>query len=179
MAEFFTPTWENIEDQILRIARRMAQDQFLPNAIVAILTGGVIPAKLFSDILNMKNIKYIDIKFYRDVGQTGSRPVIKAVYANDLENKRVLIVDDVSDTGETLEAVTNVISMFSPAVIRTATIYVKPWSRKIPDYYGEEVGKWIIFPWDKWEVVRTDPNAPVSKKEVYFELHEIFSRMSN
>ncbi|AWR98813.1 phosphoribosyltransferase [Metallosphaera hakonensis] len=176
MVEFFNPTWEDIEEQIFKIAKRMADDSFYPDAIVAILTGGVIPAKLFADILNMKNIKYIDIKFYRDVNQTESKPVIKAVYVNDLENKKVLVVDDVSDTGETLEAVSNVISMFSPKTIRTATLYVKPWSRKIPDYFGEEIGKWIIFPWDKWDVVRSNPEAPVSKKEKYFELHEIFSR---
>ncbi|MEM0193454.1 MAG: phosphoribosyltransferase [Metallosphaera sp.] len=177
MVEFYNPTWDDIEEQIFRIAKEMAKDNFLPDAIVAILTGGVIPAKLFADILNMKNIKYIDIKFYRDVGKTESKPVIKAVYVNDLDNKKVLVVDDVSDTGETLEAVTNVVSMFSPKVIRTATLYVKPWSRKIPDYYGDKVGKWIIFPWDKWDVVRTNPDAPVAKKEKYFELHNIFSRM--
>ncbi|ABP94812.1 MULTISPECIES: phosphoribosyltransferase [Metallosphaera] len=177
MVEFFSPTWDDIEEQIFRIARKMATESFYPDVIVAILTGGVIPAKLFADILNMKNIKYIDIKFYRDVNQTDSKPVIRAVYVNDLENKKVLVVDDVSDTGETLEAVTNVISMFSPRLIRTATLYVKPWSRKIPDYFGEQVGKWIIFPWDKWDVVRSNPEAPVAKKEKYFELHEIFSKM--
>ncbi len=177
MVEFFSPTWDDIEEQIFRIARKMATESFYPDVIVAILTGGVIPAKLFADILNMKNIKYIDIKFYRDVNQTESKPVIRAVYVNDLENKKVLVVDDVSDTGETLEAVTNVISMFSPRLIRTATLYVKPWSRKIPDYFGEQVGKWIIFPWDKWDVVRSNPEAPVAKKEKYFELHEIFSKM--
>ncbi|MCH1771635.1 MULTISPECIES: phosphoribosyltransferase [Metallosphaera] len=179
MVEFFSPTWDDIEEQIFRIARKMATESFYPDVIVAILTGGVIPAKLFADILNMKNIKYIDIKFYRDVNQTESKPVIRAVYVNDLENKKVLVVDDVSDTGETLEAVTNVISMFSPRLIRTATLYVKPWSRKIPDYFGEQVGKWIIFPWDKWDVVRSNPEAPVAKKEKYFELHEIFSKMKS
>ncbi|MEM4131169.1 MAG: phosphoribosyltransferase, partial [Metallosphaera sp.] len=60
MVEFYNPTWDDIEEQIFRIAKEMAKDNFLPDAIVAILTGGVIPAKLFADILNMKNIKYID-----------------------------------------------------------------------------------------------------------------------
>lgn len=54
MVEFFSPTWDDIEEQIFRIARKMATESFYPDVIVAILTGGVIPAKLFADILNMK-----------------------------------------------------------------------------------------------------------------------------
>ncbi|MCI2414762.1 MAG: phosphoribosyltransferase [Candidatus Aramenus sp.] len=174
MVEYYVPTWDEIEDDILNIAEKLAMDRFYPDVIVAILTGGVIPAKLFSDVLGVKNIKYIDIKFYRSVGKTESKPVIKAVYVNELDNKNVLVVDDVSDTGETLEAVSNVITMFNPAKVRTATIYVKPWSRKRPDYYSKEIDKWIIFPWDKWEVVRENREAPVKNKEKFFRIHSYF-----
>ncbi|EHP70646.1 MAG: phosphoribosyltransferase [Metallosphaera yellowstonensis] len=170
MVDFLIPSWEEIEDRVFQIVEKMTKDGFFPDAIIAVLTGGAIPAKLLSDILDTKNIKYVDIKFYKGVGTTENRPVIKAIYINDLENKNVLIVDDVSDTGETLEAVSNVVSMFSPKTIRTAALYVKPWSRKIPDYYGEQVGKWIVFPWDKWDVVRSNPEVPVSGKERYFKI---------
>lgn len=170
MVDFLVPSWEEIEERTFQIVEKMVKDGFFPEVIIAVLTGGVIPAKLLSDILDTKNIKYVDIKFYRGVGSTDNKPTIKAIYVNDLESKRVLVVDDVSDTGETLEAVNNVISMFSPSAIRTATLYVKPWSRKIPDYYGEQVGKWIIFPWDKWDVVRSNPEVPVNGKERYFRI---------
>lgn len=170
MVEYYVPSWDDIEDSIFDIAEKIVKDAFVPDAIIAILTGGVIPAKLLADLLGVKTIRYIEIKFYRAVGSTENKPIIKAVYVHDLENKNVLIVDDVADTGETLEAVTNIVAMFNPKKIKTATIYIKPWSKKIPDYYSEVVDKWIIFPWDKWEVVRENGNAPVKNKERFLRL---------
>lgn len=171
MVEYYIPTWDEIEEDVFQIAEKIANDKFVPDVIIAILTGGVIPAKLFSDIFGIKTLRYIEIKFYRGVNKTDNKPVVKAVYVNDVENKKILIVDDVADSGETLEAVTNVITMFNPSLIRTATIYVKPWSRKYPDYYSKIIDKWIIFPWDKWDVVRENKDAPVKNKERFLELH--------
>ncbi|ARM75104.1 phosphoribosyltransferase [Acidianus manzaensis] len=170
MVDYYIPSWDDIEDNIFDIAEKIIKDNFYPDVIVAILTGGVIPAKLFSDLLGIKNIRYIEIKFYRGVGRTNSKPTIKAVYVNDIENKNVLIVDDVADSGETLDAVSNIITMFNPKVIKTATIYIKPWSKRIPDYYSKSVDKWIIFPWDKWDVVRENSDAPVKNKERFLKL---------
>ncbi|BCU69525.1 phosphoribosyltransferase [Stygiolobus caldivivus] len=170
MVEYYIPKWEEIEEGILNMTERMLSEDFIPDVIVAILTGGVIPAKLMSDVLGIKNMRYIDVKFYKGVGNRESKPIVRAVYVDNIENKKVLVIDDVSDTGETLDFVGNVIAMFNPSLVRTATIFVKPWSRKYPDYYYKVVDKWIIFPWDKWEVVRENTEAPVDKKERFLEI---------
>jgi hypothetical protein len=170
MVEYYIPKWEEIEEGILTITERMLSDDFVPDVIVAILTGGVIPAKLMSDVLGIKSMRYIDVKFYKGVNSRENKPIVRAVYVDSLENKKVLVIDDVSDTGETLDFIGNVIAMFNPSLVRTATIFVKPWSRKYPDYYYKVVDKWIIFPWDKWEVVRENIEAPVDKKERFLEI---------
>ena len=172
MVEYYIPKWEEIEEGILTITERMLSDDFVPDVIVAILTGGVIPAKLMSDVLGIKSMRYIDVKLYKGVNSRENKPIVRAVYVDSLENKKVLVIDDVSDTGETLDFVGNVIAMFNPSLVRTATIFVKPWSRKYPDYYYKVVDKWIIFPWDKWEVVRENIEAPVDKKERFLEILE-------
>ncbi|BDB98856.1 MAG: phosphoribosyltransferase [Saccharolobus sp.] len=171
MVEYYVPSWEEIEDAIFYIGESLVKNNYIPDVIIAILTGGMIPAKLLSDLLDIKVIRYIDIKFYRSVGKTESKPVIRSVYTDSLEGKKVLIVDDVADTGETLEAVSNVITMFSPLKVMTATLYLKPWSKRIPDFYYKQIDKWIIFPWDKWDVVREYKDAPVDKKERFFNLY--------
>jgi hypoxanthine phosphoribosyltransferase len=168
MVEYFIPSWDDIEDSIFNVSEKIIKD-YNPDVIVAILTGGVIPAKLISDIIGIKNIKYIEIKFYKEVGKTQPKPTLKAIYVDDLENKNVLIVDDVSDTGETLSAVSRVIELFNPQNIRSATIYVKPWSKKYPDYYDKVVDKWIVFPWDKWEAVREQNEIPVKNKDRFLK----------
>jgi len=169
--EFYTPSWEDIEIEVLNLGKRILENNFRPSVIIAILTGGVIPGKLLLDILGVEKMRYVEIKFYKGIGETNRRPVIKAIYAENIENEEVLIVDAVSDTGETLEAVVNVMSMYRPRRIRTSTIFVKPWSKKIPDYYSKVVDKWIVFPWDKWELFRERQDIPLNEmlKRKYLE----------
>lgn len=71
-----------------------------------------------------------------------------------MQGLRVLLVDDVADTGKTLAAATSYISMHGPEEVKTATLYLKPWSMLQPDYYGEVTDAWIIFPWERMEAVR-------------------------
>lgn len=171
MTEYYIPSWDEIEDAVFHIGEALVKNNYIPDVIVAVLTGGIIPAKLLSDLLDIKTIRYIEIKFYRSVGMTVNKPVIRSVYTDSLEGKKVLIVDDVSDTGETLESVSNILTMFNPSKILSATLYLKTWSKRIPDFYYKQVDKWIIFPWDKWDVVREYKDVPVSKKERFFNLY--------
>ncbi|MEM2420182.1 MAG: phosphoribosyltransferase family protein, partial [Acidilobaceae archaeon] len=69
-------------------------------------------------------------------------------------NKNTLIVDDVSDTGRTLQLALDYIRHYSPKEIKTVTLYVKPWTNLIPDYYAEITDKWLVFPWGTWEYKR-------------------------
>jgi hypoxanthine phosphoribosyltransferase len=176
MDEFYIATWDEIEESIFNIAIRMIEEDFIPDAIVAILTGGLIPAKLISDLLDVKIIRYVEIKFYKGVRTTETQPLLKGIYIDSLERKKVLIVDDVADTGTTLDVVEKLVRFFNPNEVKTATLYVKPWSKKYPKYYNLIVDKWIIFPWDKWEVVRERPEAPVDKKDRFFELMKRIKR---
>ncbi|AOL17108.1 phosphoribosyltransferase [Sulfolobus sp. A20] len=177
MVDYYIPSWNEIEEGIFYIGESLVKNYYIPDVIVAVLTGGVIPAKLLSDLLDIKNIRYIEIKFYRNVGKTENKPVIKSVYTDSLEGKNVLVVDDVSDTGETLEAVSNVITMFNPTKIMTATLYLKPWSKRIPDFYYKQIDKWIVFPWDKWDVVRENRDIQIENKDRFLNLYHELARI--
>ncbi|MEM0173052.1 MAG: phosphoribosyltransferase family protein, partial [Sulfolobaceae archaeon] len=122
MVEFHIATWEEIEESIFEIASKMIEEDYLPDTIVAILTGGLIPAKLLSDLLDVKNIRYIEIKFYKGIRSTDTKPLLKGIYIDNLEKKKVLIVDDVADTGTTLEVVEQLVRFFNPSDVRTATL---------------------------------------------------------
>jgi hypoxanthine phosphoribosyltransferase len=177
--KFYVPTWDDIEISVLEVGKSILIDRFMPDVLVAIATGGLIPAKLLSDLLNINSIREVEAKFYRSVGVTDSKPVIKSAHLDGIENRNVLIVDDVSDTGETLNAVVNLVSMFSPKVVKTSTLYVKPWARTIPDYYHRKVDGWIVFPWDKWAVVRENPSLYVTNADRFKQIEEMMKGHSN
>ncbi len=151
--KFKPVSWREIEEGCLNIAEQIAERGEKVDIIVGILRGGWIPARLLSDYLGVDAMGAIEVKFYRGIGETAERPVITQPLIVDVRDKVVLIVDDVSDTGKTLNTVVGFITHYGPKRILTATIYVKPWSMYRPDFYYDETDAWIIFPWDKAETI--------------------------
>ena len=114
-------------------------------AVVAITRGGMAPAMIVARELDIRTVDTISVKSYNH--QTRSEP--KIIKAPDMEligdGSGVLIIDDLVDTGRTLE----VVKTLMPAA-HIATVYAKPQGRPMVDTYITEVSQdtWIFFPWD-------------------------------
>jgi len=68
--------------------------------------------------------------------------------------KKVLIVDEVADTGKSLRLVKSHLEEQGATEVKIMTIYYKPWSIVVPDWYAKETSRWIVFPWERKETVR-------------------------
>jgi hypoxanthine phosphoribosyltransferase len=119
---------------------------FEPDLIVGIARGGWVPARLLSDFLDNPNITSIKVEFYLDIGKTKNEPTITQDIQVSVNGKKILLVDDVADTGKSLMLVKNHLKNMGASEIRIACIYFKPWSIVKPDYYVRETEAWIIFP---------------------------------
>jgi hypoxanthine phosphoribosyltransferase len=146
-------TWKDVEEHCVKIAEEVRSSVKLVDIIVGVLRGGWIPARLLSDYLGVAEMGALEVKFYRSIGETAERPVVTQPLIVDIRDKVVLIVDDVADTGKTLNIAVNFLNHYGPKKILTATLYLKPWSMHRPDFYAEETDAWIIFPWDKAETI--------------------------
>ncbi|BCU68206.1 phosphoribosyltransferase [Sulfolobales archaeon HS-7] len=162
MVEYYVPEWEKIEEDIMNAAKKMVDDGYLPTMAIAISTGGLIPAKILADIIGIEKLKFVEVKLYRGISQKENKPTVHAIYIDNVEKEKIIVVDDVSDSGETLETTINAISMFRPTKLKSMTVYVKPWTKLMPDYYAGIIDKWIIFPWDKWEFLREKHDIPIN-----------------
>lgn len=150
-------TWQGFGDACRQIAQQIADSGWMPDLIVAIARGGMLPAGAISYALGVKANGAINVEFYTGVGKTMLEPEILEPYMDisSLEGKRVLIVDDVADSGKTLKLIMDLIakeglSMGSDTAkvdARSATIYLKPTSIIKPDYVFKQTDKWINFPW--------------------------------
>lgn len=150
-------TWQGFGDACRQIAQQIADSGWMPDLIVAIARGGMLPAGAISYALGVKANGAINVEFYTGVGKTMAEPEILEPYMDisSLEGKRVLIVDDVADSGKTLKLIMDLIakeglSMGSDSAkvdARSATIYLKPTSVIKPDYVFKQTDKWINFPW--------------------------------
>ncbi len=152
--EFEIPSWDDIERYILELSQKIASSNQEFDAIICIWRGGACPSRILSDFLNINPIYNITVEYYEDINTQKEKPVITQPITADLSNKKVLICDDVSDTGESLIAVKKYLLEAHCGSITTATVYIKPWTKFIPDYYTQATDKWIIFPWECIESIK-------------------------
>jgi hypoxanthine phosphoribosyltransferase len=143
-----TLTWARFGDASLDLARMIAEDGFRPDLILAIARGGLFVAGALGYALSVKNLYLMNVEFYNGVGSTLDMPVMlpPVPLAVDFSEKRVLIADDVADTGKTLELVRGFVADHV-AEVRSAVVYEKPGSLVKCDYVWKRTDRWINFPW--------------------------------
>jgi len=152
--EFEIPTWDEIYEMLLRLAEKIQRDNFHPDLIIGVCRGGWPPARVMSDLLGNPKLANISVEFYVDVAETKNKPVLTQSVTAPVKGKKVLILDDVADTGKTLKLVKKHLLDRGAEEVKIATIYYKPWSIVVPDYYEKETKRWIVFPWERKETVR-------------------------
>jgi len=99
-------------------------------------------------------VRVIRSIYYTAPGQTLEKPIIDLTPLGNVENLKILVVDDVADTGETLKELRQRIIEKGASKVEIATLYVKPWRKVEIDYYSRETDKWIVFPWEIKEVLQ-------------------------
>jgi hypoxanthine phosphoribosyltransferase len=165
--EFETPTWNQIHNMINNLSEKILLDKFTPDIIISITRGGWIPARVLSDLLEINNLATIRIEFYLDVGKKRKKTIITQRIQIPITGKKILLVDDIADSGESLLLAKNYIQKKQVSELRVATIYKKPQSKTQPDYYEKTTRKWIIFPWEIKETSRNISNK--NKKLIWIK----------
>jgi hypoxanthine phosphoribosyltransferase len=130
----------------------MLKDNYKPDCIIALLRGGIVPARIFSDHFNILiDFFALDVKLYTGVNERMENAKIKA-FNVDTKGKH-LIIDDIHDSGKTMEAV---LEHLKGKEVTTATIFWKESAKNKPDYYAEvaKENEWIVFPWEMAEFNR-------------------------
>ena len=152
--EFEIPTWNQVYDMLLNLAEKIRKNGFKPDIIVGVSRGGWPPARVLSDLLDNPNLANVRAEFYLGVAETKGEPTLTQPVSVAVAGKKVLIVDEVADTGKSLKLVKEHIIKEGAAEVKVATVYYKPWSIIMPDYYEKETNRWIVFPWEIKETVR-------------------------
>jgi hypoxanthine phosphoribosyltransferase len=141
-------TWERFGAASADLARRVADDGFRPDAILAIARGGLPLGGALAYALGVKRVFLMNVEFYTGVDARLPAPVIlpPELRMSDLSGARLLVTDDVADTGATLELVRDTCRR-AAGEVRTAVLYEKPGSTVRCDYVWCATDRWITFPW--------------------------------
>jgi hypoxanthine phosphoribosyltransferase len=141
-------SWERFGTATRELAASVVADGFAPDLILAIARGGLFIAGALGYTLDVKNVHLTNVEFYTGVDERLPMPVMLPPVPNtvDLSGARVLIADDVADTGETLRLVRDFCAEHV-AEARCAVIYQKPQSTVDCEYVWRRTNRWIDFPW--------------------------------
>lgn len=158
-------TWEGFGDASRELTQQIVDSGWIPDLIVAIARGGLIPAGAIAYAMDVKAIGTMNVEFYSGIGETLEEPQLlpPLMDVSAMDGKRVLVVDDVADSGKTLKMVMDLIdehglSLDGSAAVRvearSVVIYKKPMSVIEPDYVWAYTDKWINFPWSTLPVIK-------------------------
>ena len=141
-------SWQAFGQASRELAKVIAADGFEPDLILSIARGGLFLAGALGYALAVKNLHVMNVEFYDGVGTTLDMPVMlpPVPSAVDFSAKKVLIADDVADSGRTIELVHAFVKDHVDEV-RTVVIYEKPRSVIRCDYVWKRTDRWINFPW--------------------------------
>ena len=146
--DYLILSWSDVYNLTLQLSERIVNSQFVPDVIVGIARGGWIPARILSDVLYTNTLQNIRIEYYTDVGAKGKEPKITQPLTGSMKQKRMLLVDEVADTGDTLLHAINHVKELGVKEVRSAVLHYKPTSVVKPDFFMVETTSWIVYPWE-------------------------------
>lgn len=144
--EYLDLTWEMFGELCRALALRVARE-YDPEIVVGIARAGVIPAAIVASILRLD---FYSMRISRKEGdeQVRDRPAILSAAPPQAAGRRVLIVDEIATSGETMRLALAAVRDTRPAEVRTATSFVRSQGYKA-DYFALETDATVIFPWDR------------------------------
>ena len=152
-------TWDGFGRASRDLAQEIADSGFEPTIIIAVARGGMTLGGALTYALGVKLTDAINVEFYTDVNETLPDPVLLApmLDTESIAGPRILVADDVADSGRTLGLVIKLLRGFG-AEVRSAVLYAKSSTIVQPDYVWKATDDWIVFPWSD--------QPPVTKEEI-------------
>lgn len=141
-------SWTEFGEGTRVLARHIADDGYEPDLILSVARGGLLVGAALGYALDVKNTWTMNVEFYTGVDERLDVPMILPPVPDlvDLEIARMLIADDVADTGETLRLVKD-FCVGKVGEVRCAVLYEKPQAIVKCDYVWKRTDLWVDFPW--------------------------------
>ena len=152
MTEFRYISWAEYGNLAEALAEKVRSAGKRFDLVIGVVRGGMPVAMVVSDHLGVK-VDFVNVKSYNGIGERG-QPRILSTVTEDIGGKNVLVVDDLVDQGDTMQTVRQHLNERRPKLLEAAVLFKKPWSRVEPEYYLEVVDRWVVFPFELFEVNR-------------------------
>ena len=164
-------TWDGFQSLAEETARKIAESGYEPDFMVGLARGGWVLSRVLCDYLGVKDLVSLKVEHWGVTATPDGKARIKYPFDVDLTGRRVLVVDDITDTGESMIVAMDYVKPLNPLEVRTSSLLHITSSGFTPDYYGDEISwRWVIFPWnyveDMCNIVQKMEERGVSASEI-------------
>lgn len=167
-------TWQEIAKWTAGVARMVRECGCRPTVVIGLTRGGWVPARLLCDHLKVKKLYAIKTEHWGVTANPDGKALLTQELNINIENDSVLVVDDITDTGESMTLAMAHLGKMRPRELRNATLLHIAHSKIKPEFYTVNVPKerwtWFIFPWNLNEDMRTllpkTLYAPKNEREI-------------
>ncbi|PVX25046.1 MAG: phosphoribosyltransferase [Candidatus Bathyarchaeum sp.] len=132
-----------------QVAKKINGSGYKPDIIVGLARGGWVLARVLCDFVGVKDLVSLKVEHWGVTATPDGTAKLKHPLNVDLTGKKVLVVDDLTDTGESMQVAVEYINSLKPSEVRTATLQHITSAKFKADYIGEEITwVWVVFPWN-------------------------------
>lgn len=142
-------SWELFQKLATNVAKSIKEDGFQPDFMVGLARGGWVLSRVLCDYLGVKDLVSLKVEHWGVTATPDGKARIKYPFDIDLTGRNVLVVDDITDTGESMMVAVDYVKSKNPATIKTAALRHIDGSKFTPDFYGDVITwRWVVFPWN-------------------------------
>jgi uncharacterized protein len=151
--DFLVLTWNKSHGYVHDLAKKIEKGNEKFDVIIAIARGGVTVGHMLSDFLATPLASFTMTSYKGFEKQ--DKPYISYELKNSFEGKKVLLVDELSDTGTSFTHGVEYLKQLGASEIKTAAIFIREYTKFVPDFYVKAANSWVVFPWDQRETIET------------------------
>ncbi|MCI4336077.1 MAG: phosphoribosyltransferase [Thermoplasmata archaeon] len=152
-------TWAEVDGWADRLAGQIRAADRSPQTIVGLTRGGWVPSRVLADRLGVKRLVALRAQHWGVTATPTGRAELTETLSGRIRGERALVVDDITDTGESLALATTHVAEAGAARVESATFLHISHSKFRPTYFAEGIPReawvWVVFPWNFWEDLAT------------------------
>jgi uncharacterized protein len=148
-------SWLEVERWVDVVAEKVRAAGRPPEALVGLTRGGWVPTRLLGDRLGLHRLVSLRVQHWGVTASRDGEARLTEGLSGSVAGAAVLVVDDITDTGESLHLAREHVAAAGPRSVETAAMVHIAHSKFVPTYYAEEIPRdawvWVVFPWNYWE----------------------------
>ncbi len=152
--QYIAPTWSDLNLLTFEVAQQVLASEWQCDRVVTLAKGGWAMTRSLVDYLGVNDVASMGVKFYSGINQRLEKPEIYQDLPVTIAGEKLLLFDDVADTGHSLVFVRDILLERGAAEVKTATLFYKPHSVLKPEYFAAETSAWIVFQYECIEMAR-------------------------